>query len=64
MCSEIRQKLWHGYVHKRQFIKAGLMIDGSFFIFLAEVRIPHGYPDVLVTKQFLRFFESPPRMIN
>jgi peptide deformylase len=42
MCSKIKQKLWHGYVHKRQFIKAGF----------------YGIAGVISALMMLKFFQA------
>ena len=68
MCSEIRQKLWHGYVHKRQFIKAGFYGVAGITGILALLKFLHpkitNLPIVTYPDPILRRVASPVNRIN
>ena len=68
MCSEIKQKLWHGYVHKRQFIKAGVYGLSGISGTLALLKFLHtkamALPVVTYPDPILRSVAEPVNIVD
>ena len=68
MCSEIKQKRWHGYVHKRQFIKMGVYGFAGITGILALLKFFHTkattLPVVTYPDPILRSVAGPVNIVN